>query len=59
MVDTQSRGKKISMNVETWAVNIFDEWRRCNGISTAKLIVDFFEEDDLHVFVNMPFKFTL
>ena len=47
------------MNVETWAVNIFDEWRRCNGISTAKLIVDFFEEDDLHVFVNMPFKFTL
>ena len=52
-------GKHKSKNAETWATNAFDEWRRCHGYSTAKSIADLSEEDDLHVFVDMLFEFTL
>jgi hypothetical protein len=57
--NARSGGKRKSRNAETWAANAFDEWQRCHGYSTAKSIADLFEDDDLHVFVDMLFKFTL
>jgi hypothetical protein len=57
--NARSGGKRKSKNAETWAANAFDEWRRCHGYSTAKSIADLSKEDDLHVFVDMLFKFTL
>ena len=57
--NVQEGGKRKSRNGETWAANAFDEWRRCHGFSTVKSIADLSEEADLHVFVEMLFKFTL
>jgi hypothetical protein len=59
-VDNAQKGGKLkSLSAEKWAINAFDKWRRCHGLSTAKSIAYISEEDDLHLFVDMLLKFTL
>jgi hypothetical protein len=52
-------GKRKSKHGETWAANAFDEWRRCQGLSTEESIGDLFEKKDIRGFVNMLLKFVL
>jgi hypothetical protein len=59
VINARSGGKRKSQNGETWAANACNEWQCCHSFSTAKSIVNLFEEDDLHVFVDVLFKFTL
>jgi hypothetical protein len=52
-------GKRKSKYFKNWAAKAFDEWRLCKGLSIEKSIGDLSEEEDLHGFVNMLFKFFL
>jgi hypothetical protein len=54
------RGReRKSKHSEKWAARAFDEWRLCKGLSVDKSIGDLSEEENLHPFVEMLFKFFL
>ena len=59
MTLAQAGGRRRSRNGKVWAANVFDEWRRCHGISTEESIGDLSEKEDIRDFVNMLLKFVL
>lgn len=55
----QDGGKRRSRNIEIWAANAFDEWRRCHGLSIKESIGDLSKKEDIRDFVNVLLKFVL
>jgi hypothetical protein len=52
-------GERKSKHAENWAAKAFDEWRVCKGLPIDRSIGDLSEDEDLHPFVEMLFKFFL